>query len=105
MKILLLALGFLLTPLFTFADVRCECVSYLRIVQGVNIRGDARVQVPNTQQVNAEVGEKDIGTAIVPEQLIIHEANFERCRTTTRWIPWDDPHILGILRPNKNPPV
>ena len=99
---------------------------YLRIVEGVNIRGDARVQVPNTQQVNADVGdvvilrygnvyhaallvgavgEKDIGTAIVPEQLIIHEANFERCRTTTRWIPWDDPHILGILRPNKNPPV
>lgn len=93
---------------------------YLRERLGVAIRGDAWKQVPNAPLEYADVGDvmlfdyggvgkdhvalivgfqgaKIVGTAIVPEYIVVSETNYTRCKPGTRLIPWEDPSIKGVI--------
>lgn len=105
--------------------VACECVRWLREVQGVNVRGDAVTLRPNepiqdvvegdvllTQYGNVShasvvvdvhraatvfLDEENFYTKVV--SVTVKESNYITCTPSTRIIVANDKHIKGVLRP------
>lgn len=101
------------------ASIQCECILWLRQVQGVNVHGDAWTIQPNAPLAQASLGDvlllsynEEHGAEIVgfddwvtengvmrPQTILIVEANFKRCQVTNRRIAWNDPAIRGLYHP------
>lgn len=92
----------------------CYCVLYLRQELGVNIHGNANIQMPNVPTKFARVGDVvlldyDVShVALITKVseptedmifLTIQEANFHRCQADSRTVALSDEHIRGIYRP------
>lgn len=109
----------LLFPALASAANTCRCVEWLREGMRINIRGDAWTIRGNAPLDTMNIGDvlltregpghaalvvgfegsQDMGTYTAPEYIRILEANYERCRVTTRLIQWGDTKIRGIYRP------
>ena len=110
-------------PFSVLADpVQCECVRALREIRGVNIRGAAWLQQPNTPLIEVQIGDvviQKIGkvshvslviavdtegamyrgrNVALPTSLSVWECNYSSCKCGTRTIPIFDKTIRGILR-------
>lgn len=115
---ILIGLGvFALLPIsITYAaTVECSCVLGLRILQGINIHGDASRQKANVPTSDVQEGDvlimkypKDSHVALVTDVtekegqkfVTTDEYNLHRCQETIRTIALNDKHIVGVLRPN-----
>lgn len=100
------------------SSAQCECVRWIREVKGVNIHGDAYTIKPNISLdavkegdvVLFDIGKADHAAYVLeamveriegvehPVALLIQEANYQRCKVTTRLIAIDNPTIKGIYR-------
>ena len=112
---LLIALLFL-PYLAAAVPIECQCVLYLRERLNVPIRGDAWTHIPNVETRFARAGDailfdyggvgKDHVALITGFQeptegdiyVELIEANFHRCKVSTRTISIYDPTIKGVLR-------
>ena len=89
-------------------DPNCYCVTYLREVLGINIRGDAKNIIANIDEpMVGAVVLFDYGHAAkikyrLLDRLIIQESNFEKCTPTERMVMLDDPTIRGYYFANPN---
>jgi len=90
----------------------------LREVQGVNIKGDAWTLRPNISRWNVDIGDvlllkygKVHHASLVigfeweegrqtPTHFWVVEANYDRCKVSSRKIEWEDPAIKGIYHPS-----
>ena len=86
----------------------------------MNIKGDALTIFPNKSMWNVDVGDvlllqygKVAHAALIigfeweegrqtPTYFWVVEANFDRCKVTSRKIAWEDEHIKGIYTPSTN---
>ena len=93
-------------------NVLCSCVTYLREIKGLNIRGDAKDIKSNVdrpyvggvvlQDING-VAHASLIVAILPNKnLLVDEANNERCKITERVIVHNSTQIRGYWFSNPN---
>jgi len=89
----------------TYTDVKCFCVTYLREVLGVNIRGDAHTIPANSKPIKGGVvllntsdgsGHAALIVDFTPEGYRVKESNWKKCQPGTRVIPYNDPLIRGF---------
>ena len=96
---------------------KCECVRWLREAQGVNIKGNAWEIYPNASMWNIDVGQvlltqygKVSHASLVigfewdewkqtPVNIIVVEANYDRCKVGVRKIAWNSHEIRGVYKP------
>ena len=95
-------------------SVYCSCMLYLQS-RGISTRGDAIKQVANWNDApiagivvllhyrDKWTGEL-IGHAALVEKvflndMLISEANYEKCQRTERRISLENPHIVGYMKP------
>ena len=93
-------------------DIACFCVTFLREIKGVNIRGNASDIRPNIDhplvggvvlQKYGDVYHASYISAIFPNgNLWVEEANKKPCEITSRVIELDDKAIYGYFFKNPN---
>ena len=94
-------------------DIACYCVTYLREVKGLNIRGDADTIVANIGypvvggvvlfNYNGDHHASFISAILPNGNMILHEANKDRCQINVdRVVRQDDEFIRGYYFTNPN---
>ena len=111
--------AYLLIPVDALAANECFCILWLRTERNINIRGDAWTITPTHLLKNASVGDvllttegpghgaeivgfegqMELNGVVVPRWIHSIEANYERCKVSTRRIEWTNPEIRGIYHP------
>jgi len=93
----------------TSIDVKCYCVTWLRQIIGVNIKGDADTIIPNVDRKDVWHGDIILFKysnayhaaqikEMRPDGYLVQEANKERCKVTERLILYEDSAIRGFYR-------
>lgn len=93
-------------------SVFCKCVAYLREIEGIPIRGDAKTVLPNVDrpyvggvviQRFGDVFHTDVILAILPSgTLYVRGSNFTPCVVEQRTIERNSPTIVGYWFRNIN---
>jgi len=93
-------------------DIRCFCITYIREVKGVNIRGNAENIISNVDhplvggvvlQKYGEIYHASFISAILPSgNMWVEEANKKSCQITSRVLELDDKAIYGYYFTNPN---
>jgi hypothetical protein len=94
--------------------IECECVRYIRETFGVPIRGNADTIEPNTDvpitggvvllNYDGVFHAAYIKAELPNGNLLVEDANYEKCEVTERVIEKDDERIRGFWfsNPNRN---
>jgi len=85
-------------------NINCYCVSFARLFVKDLPRGNANSFLPNTQPAVGRIaifnynGASHVGvvTSLEGEGFWITEANYSKCKKTTRFIFWDDDALVGF---------
>ena len=95
-------------------SVYCSCMAYLQS-RGIITHGDAIEQVANWNNApitgivvllhyrdkwtNELIGHAALVEKVFLNDMLISEANYEKCQRTQRRIALDNPHIVGYMKP------